>query len=298
MLANNLKIGDTIGIISPSHVAVKDRYSHFFDTINSIGFKVKEGDNLYKNTYGYLASEQERADDLNKMVLDKNVKMIFFGGGNGGNELLPYIDYESIKRNPKIICSYSDGTSILNAIYSKTDLIVYYGQAPGIFGDLLYYDYRQFMANFVNGPAKQFYPNKKIRIITSGKCEGIITGGYTANMALLIDGKYFRYNKEKKYILLLEDNEKFSRPDHIHAYISHIEQNEFINNVSGLIFGHYSENESPELIQCLERFGRKYKIPVIMSDDFGHGINHGIFPIGCKAEMDTSSETINFLSYE
>jgi muramoyltetrapeptide carboxypeptidase len=298
MLADMIKTGNTIGIVSPSHAAEKERYARFFNTIKSIGFNVKEGGNLYKNTYGYLASEQERADDFNEMILDDEVKMILFGGGNGGNELLPYIDYENIKKHPKIICSYSDGTSILNAVYNMTGLIVYYGQSPGIFGDLRYYDYVQFFSNFVNGPAKQFIPNRKIKIIVPGKCDGIIVGGYTVNTALLMGSKYFSYSHDNKYIVLLEDHEKFSRPEHIHACISHIEQGDFIKNVTGLIFGHYSENEYPELNQCLERFGRRHKIPVMMSDDFGHGINHGIFPIGCRAEMDTTDETIKFVSYK
>lgn len=297
MLPNLLKTGDTIGIVSPSHVADKDQYSKYIGTLKSIGFSVKESENLYKNTYGYLASEKERADDFNEMVLDNDVKMIFFGGGNGGNELLPYINYENIKKNPKIICSYSDGTSILNAIYCKTDLVVYYGQSPGNYGDLRYYDYLQFFSNFVNGPAKHFIKSKSIKYIIRGNCEGIIIGGYTVNMALIIDGKYFVYDKNKKYILLLEDHEKFSRPDNIHAYISHIEQNDFIKNISGIIFGHYSENECPELTQLLKRFGGKYKIPVLMSDDFGHGINHGIFPIGCNAKIEADKGTIDFISY-
>ena len=166
MLANSIKNVEIIGIISPSHVAEKERYLRFFNTINSIGFKVKEGKNLYKNTYMYLASEQERADDFNEMILDNDVKMILFGGWNGGNELLPYINYDNIKKHPKIICRYSDGTSILNAIYSKTDLIVYYGQSFGIFGDLRYYDYIQFLSNFINGPARQFIHNRGIKVIT------------------------------------------------------------------------------------------------------------------------------------
>ena len=51
---------------------------------------------LYKNTYGYLASEMERANDFNQLVLNQDVDLILFGGGEGGNELLPYINYENI----------------------------------------------------------------------------------------------------------------------------------------------------------------------------------------------------------
>ena len=79
---------------------------------------MKTGSRLYRHTYGYAASETERADDLNEMVSDKDVKLVLFGGGYGSIELLPYIDYEAIRRNPKLFSSHSDGTSILNAIYT------------------------------------------------------------------------------------------------------------------------------------------------------------------------------------
>ncbi len=88
------------------------------------------------------------------MFLDRDVKMVFFGGGEGGNELLPYINFDNIASHPKIVCSYSDGTTILNAIYTKTGLITYYGQTPGIFEDLRYYDYMQFTSHFINGNAE------------------------------------------------------------------------------------------------------------------------------------------------
>ncbi len=67
-----------------------------------MGFQVKFGKNIYKNTYKYTASIEERVDDLNEMIYDKNVKMIFFGGGYGSVDLLPYIDYNRIKETPKL----------------------------------------------------------------------------------------------------------------------------------------------------------------------------------------------------
>ena len=159
MIPAKLVKNDTIGIVCPSHIANPERHNKSIYTLKSLGFNVKPGDNVYKNTYGYLASETERADDFNAMVTDNDVKMMFLGGGEGGNELLPYINYENIIKHPKIICSFSDGTTILNSVYAMTGLKTYYGQGPGMFYDLLYYDYVHFTAHFIDESPTTFFKN-------------------------------------------------------------------------------------------------------------------------------------------
>jgi hypothetical protein len=93
---NLLKHGDTIGIISPSWVANQNDYEKYAKGINKLGFHVKFGKNIYKDTYKYTASVAERVDDLNQMIYDENVRLVFFGGGYGSVDLLPYIDYNRI----------------------------------------------------------------------------------------------------------------------------------------------------------------------------------------------------------
>ncbi|WP_310601548.1 S66 peptidase family protein [Anaerosporobacter sp.] len=295
MLADKLNIGDTIGIISPSHVATVEHYANIITGIESMGFKVKIGANLYKDTYGYLASEMERAEDLNTMVNDKEVKMIFFGGGEGSIELLPYIDYENIKRNPKIFLSYSDGTSILNAIYSKTGLITYYGQAPGNLIESQQYNVEQFYSHIVRRDASNFISNSKWYSLHDGICEGTLIGGYTVNFALSLNTPYFQIDKNKKYVLFLEDHECFNCVAAVSTFLSYIEQNDFIENVSGLVFGNYSDTLSKQLLERLERFGQKHNVPVVYNDDFGHGSNHAILPIGGEVILDTNQKTMRFL---
>jgi muramoyltetrapeptide carboxypeptidase len=294
MLAEKIKQGEKIGIISPSSVPEREQYARIFSGIKSIGFDIQEGKNLYKNTYGYIASEQERADDFNEMISNNEIKMVFFGGGTGSNELLPLIDYENIKRHPKIICSYSDGTTILNTIYVKTGLIVYYGQTPGVFDGLRYYDYKQFIINFVDDHTRSFYKNSEWKTINDGICEGLLIGGYTGNIARLINSKYFYYDRGCEYILFLENYEKYNSPASISVDLSYIEQNDIIKNIKGILFGHYSMKENIELIQCLERFSKRNKIPLIICDDFGHGINHGILPIGQRAKLDTENKILYY----
>lgn len=289
-----MNIGDTIGIISPSHVAAADRYANIISGIETSGFHVKTGENLYKSTYGYLASERERASDLNQMVMDETVKMVFFGGGYGSIELLPYIDYEAIKQHPKFFLSYSDGTSILNAIYSKTGLITYYGQTPGTFVDLLPYNYEQFMMHFVKGNPESWQSNSNWYSIHHGICEGTLIGGYTVNFALSVNSSYLTIDSGKKYILFLEDHEKFNNISCVSMLLSHIEQSPFMDYVAGLLFGHYSDTVHPELFERLKRFGLKHNVPVAYCDDFGHGSNQAILPIGCTVVLDTRGGTMKF----
>jgi muramoyltetrapeptide carboxypeptidase len=173
-----LRKGDTIGFVCPSHIASEERYKGSIKALQSLGFLVKLGQNVYKDTHGYLASEQERADDFNDMIRDENVKMVLFGGGEGGNELLPYIDYGAIATHPKYICSFSDGTTILNAVHAMTGITTYYGQGPGMFNDLRHYDYMQFSAHFIENSGKEFVSNSEWLALMGGKCEGKLIGGY------------------------------------------------------------------------------------------------------------------------
>ena len=116
----------------PSHVASMECYARYISVLERLGYSVKLGSNFTKDTYGYAASAQERADDLNELVAADEVQMILFSGGESAVEVLPYIDYENIRKHPKLFSSYSDGTSILNAIYAQTGLITYYGAGAAL----------------------------------------------------------------------------------------------------------------------------------------------------------------------
>jgi len=296
MQAKRISKNGTIGIFCPSHVAIPERYAVSVAGIERMGFNVKLSDNFYKDTWGYAASAKERADDFNALIADDIVDAILFNGGAGAAEILPFIDYENIRRNPKRIGSYSDGTSILNAIHAQTGLIVYYGTAPASFGDLRHYDYMQFCAHFVEGySVERFEPNSERRTLHSGQCEGILIGGYTTLFALMIPNKYLNI-KEQGYILFLESHEKYGKVGLTAEELAFIEQTQFMSNVKGLIFGHYSVETPHELLNCLERFGKCNNIPVLYTDDFGHGTRHGILPIGVNAKLDADNHVVSFCS--
>lgn len=93
----------TIGIICPSNIADMMEYTAIISTAKRLGFTIKLGKNVQKNTYGYAASAEERAKDLNDLVADDTVQMILFSGGTSGVEILPLIDYTNICQHPSCL---------------------------------------------------------------------------------------------------------------------------------------------------------------------------------------------------
>ena len=83
--------------------------------------------------HGYFPAEDEvRAADLNQAFADQEVKaVIALKGGWGAARTLPYLDFDLIENNPKILLGYSDVTSLLNAIYHKTGLMTFHGPIAG-----------------------------------------------------------------------------------------------------------------------------------------------------------------------
>jgi len=296
MFAKRLPKNGTVGIFSPCHVADPTRYATQIAGIERMGFKVKLGGNFYKDTWGYAAAAQERAADFNALIADNSVDVILFNGGNGMAEILPYIDFDAIRRNPKRIGSYSDGTALLNAIHAQTGLVTYYGTSPSVFEDLRHYDYMQFNAHFVEDHSAPFFePNSNRKTIRGGNCEGVLVGGYTTLFTMLLANK-FAMPTHPSCILFLESHEKYGPVGMVAEELAFIEQTPFAQRVNGLIFGHYSAETPPDLLACLERFGKRLDIPILHTDDFGHGTRHGILPIGVTARLDANNQSVNFIN--
>jgi muramoyltetrapeptide carboxypeptidase len=288
-----LQTGDTIGILSPSYALNQADIPPALDKLREKGFNVLIAKNAFKTTYQYAASPQERADDFNGLIADTNVKMLLFGGGEVCNEIMPLVDYSMIRRNPKIICSYSDSTTILNAVQSLSGVVTYYGQSLRTFCNLSPYNDLCFQ-NALMDDTRQFQPNSQWSVIRGGRCEGRLLGGYLANFAIMQSGRYFNHDTSKKVILFIEDHISFSSPSVVSKYFSHIEQSGLFACVSGMLFGHYSAEPQPVIDEILQRLAQRYNIPVARCEDFGHGENNAILPIGIEAALDCDRASLLF----
>lgn len=285
--------GDTVAVISPCFATPAERLPDILKAIENLGLKARLGKYVTSVTEGYCASPYERAEDFNYAVRDKNVKMILFDGGEVCNEILPLIDYAAIAENPKIICSYSDGTSLLDPITTKTGLVTYYGQGTL---STLYSQYNRecFKSAFFDGGVPAYKTAKGFKKIYGGKASGRLIGGYLLNFSLLCGNPYFTFDGNIDHILFFEDNIAFNGAPAVSRYISNIEQSGLWKSVKGIIVGNYSNTENKEFDSLLNRFANKWRLPFIKCDDFGHGEFQAILPIGIECEINADRGTVEF----
>ena len=208
LLPSKLKIGDTIGIVAPSSPIIGNNIEELNRAkkiAERSGFEVKYSKNIFSNTNGYSATAREKAEDINTMFADKEVKMIWCAkGGNNSNSTFEYIDYELIKKNTKIICGFSDITSITNMITEKTGLITFSGtNFKTIATDETDFSYKQALSRFVDGNLEFGPENEEYITIQEGKATGELIGGNLSLTRGMVAGKYSLDFTDK--ILFLEE---------------------------------------------------------------------------------------------
>lgn len=289
-----LKPGDTIGILAPSLATKPEWMEPSLKAMENLGFRIKRAPNLYSSTNGYAGSVEERAADFNAMLADPEVSALMFGGGEVGNELLPYVQYDLLRQNPKIVCSYSDSTTLLNALCSTSGVVTFYGISPRSFANVSLYNWQSFEGRLIH-PHLNHRKSSAWRTITPGACEGILVGGYLENYAALQGLPWYRLYHNEPHLLFIEDHEKFSPPSMVSKWFSNLEHRGVFESVVGLIFGHFSTKDYPEIDEILRRLGEKYQIPVVHCEDFGHGAYQSVFPIGTRARLDTEKDIFEFL---
>ena len=296
MIPSKLKKGDTIGVIAPSNYIEKDDLEYINASIalmEASGFKVKFGKYVFEDTLGYGTSPEKRAADINWAFKDDEVKAIMcVKGGEDSNTTLDYIDYEMIKKHPKIICGFSDNTSILNAIHEKTGLVTYHGPTfKSLTSWETGYAYKQFIKTFVEdtGSLIMGEPEDEYTTIQEGQATGELVGGNLSLFTKLVCGKYAVNLQDK--ILFLEELGFEAAPEMVNSNIYYLKQNGVFDRIAGLWIGNYEHPSKVSIEKIIKNaIGDEYKFPIIKSDNFGHIDKKIIIPIGTKAEINTNEK--------
>ena len=294
ILPQKLNIGDTIGVVAPSNPIIGDNIEELNrakEIAEKSGFKVKYSKNLFSNTNGYCSTAKEKAEDINEMFADKNIKMIWCAkGGNNSNSTFEYLDYELIRQNPKIICGYSDITSLTNIITENTGLVTFSGtNFKTIATDETDFSYKQALSRFIDGSLKFEPENEKYITIQEGKVKGELVGGNLSLTKELVCGKYSIDFTDK--ILFLEELGYESDPAVVSNSLYYMKQNGVFDKIKGLWIGNYEHQSGITLEKIiLDVLENKYKFPIIKSNNFGHIENKKVIPIGTKAQINTEEK--------
>ena len=294
IIPEKLKIGDTIGVIAPSSPIVGDNIEELNtakEIIEKLGFKVKYSKNIFSNTNNYSATAKEKADDINEMFADKDIKMIWCAkGGNNSNSTFEYIDYDNIKRNPKIICGFSDITSLTNMITEKTGLVTFSGtNFKTIATDETDYSLKEVLKRFVDGSLELGVKGDEYQTIKKGVAEGQLIGGNLNLTSGMVAGKYSIDFTDK--ILFLEELGFETEPAMASNFLYYMKQNGVFDKVKGIWLGNYTHESGIKLEDILlDTIGDEFNGPIIKSENFGHIDKKTVIPIGSRAIIDTNNE--------
>lgn len=294
LIPNKIKSGETIGVIAPSDTVQEkdwDEVEKSIKLMGNAGFKIVLSEHIGSTTLPYGATPEEKVEDIHNMFKNDEIKAIFcVKGGCNSNSLFDYLDYNLIKQNPKILCGFSDSTSLTNVITAKTGLVTFNGPTfKSLTSWETEYGYREVIKRFVDGNLDLGTPVDEYLTIRSGIAEGELIGGNLSLVSQMICGKYALDFKDK--ILFIEELGWEAEPVRVSSYLYYMKQNGIFEQIKGIWIGDYTHESKITLEDILlDTIRDEYRLPIIKSNNFGHIDKKTVIPIGIRARIDTSKD--------
>lgn len=332
-----LKKGDKIAVVSLSWGGLgDDMFIHKYDIAKErlerdFGLEVVAMPHALKGSEFVYAHPELRAKDLMDAFADPSIKAVFCAiGGDDSIRLLPYIDYEIIRNNPKIFMGYSD-TTVSHFMMNKAGVVSYYG--PSVmaeFGEYVrMFDYtenavKNILFNDSKGyeiPSCEYWSDDRVSwseenmehkretrpeehhyevLSGSGIITGELAGGCLDVFPMIVGTEIWPEADEwNGKILLVETSEDKPEPALVKFYLRNLGAQGILNRINGIIVG------KPQDEQFYEEYKEVYRtvlnefncpsLPVIYNINIGHAAPTGILPLGIKYEIDLDNKIIRLL---
>lgn len=304
-----LRPGDTVGLVEPAYFT-----ADAFDleqvqaTIRAMGLVPKPAPNLLSR-HGYLAgTDQERARAVNAMFADREVRAIFaMRGGWGSARTFPWLDFNLIRANPKLLIGFSDITAFHLALAARTDCPSIHGPNAGsAWGELSWDSFRRLVFEAETptwrspaGRDDRLAPRNPIRTFRAGRASGPLLGGNLTVLTSLVGTPYLP--SFDGAILFIEDTDEAQY--RIDRMLTQLSLSGILGRVAGVVFGQCTDcvarNSSSiggfTLSEVLAHHLTPLGVPAFQGALFGHVENQFSIPVGIRAEIDATAGTIRML---
>ncbi|AZB42208.1 LD-carboxypeptidase [Bacillus sp. FJAT-42376] len=291
--------GDTIGIVSLGSPLETQKINQGIAMLRNMGFRIVLGDYVYAADGFLSGTDEQRASDLMKMFSNPEVKMILpVRGGVGVAGILPYLDYEIIRQNPKIISGYSDITVLQNVLLQYADLITFQSLLLLDFvPETPAYNFQQFFAATATLQSPRQIANPP-GIPQVSRIPGNVTGQTVGgNLTSFIDtlGTIYEIDTAGKIIILEETHEPINT---VYRYVNHLKLAGKFEDCAGIVLG--------ECTECGEAYSKTFSDlindffiplgkPLMTNVTTAHGYYKAAIPIGAQANLNTSANTFIML---
>lgn len=271
-----------IGLISCSNGLNENNkliIDNLISTLSELGIKTQLAPTLFAIDGPFSGSGKERADALMTFYKDDSIHSIFdVSGGDLANEILPYIDFQVIKDNPKNFFGYSDLSVILNSIYSQTEHSSYLFQIRNLVLDKSGETLKNFKSTFLDGTNDLL--DFDYKWLQGSFMSGVVIGG-NLRCTLKLAGTRFMANFKDSILLIESLGGDVSK---ISTYLTQYKLMGAFDNVKGIIIGQFTEMEKNNLQPTIEELIIKIvddkSIPIARTLDIGHSFNSKAIVIG------------------
>lgn len=298
-----LEPGDVIGIVAPASPPPQpEEIDLAIARIQELGFKPKLAQHA-RARLGFLAGpDRDRAADLMRMFTERKVKAILcVRGGYGTARLLPLLDYQMIRRNPKIFVGHSDVTALLCALQSNAGLVTFHGpMLTGTFArpNLTSFTLHSFMRTLTTpaapGSICQGYNGRTVDVLREGVAHGVLIGGNLSVLCTLVGTRYQPVFKNR--ILFFEDVGE--PPYKFDRMLTHLLNSGLLQQVAGVAVGlnrrcrdprrHKTKEYRQTLYDVLRERLVPLNVPVVAGLPFGHTRFNATIPVGIQATLDAT----------
>ena len=309
-----LQRGDNVALLCPSgRPANPSQLLQGKCTLEELGFRVLVGKHAL-NRYGdFAGTDEERLADFHEAWANPEVKaLIACRGGNGAIRLLPRIDYDLIRNNPKLFMGASDITGFHLAIHKKTGLVTLHGTGAE-FMKATRYTYeihkraltsRLPLGEILDPVAESPYPPPSPpcrMVISEGRASGPLIGG---NLTLIAQTMGTPYEIDTKdAILFLEDVQE--EPHILDSMLTQLSLAGKFRAAAGIMVGAVVDGEPQGAFltnfsfeELLQQHLGDLGIPVIYGLRLGHTKDKCVLPIGVQATFEAMGEEVRVMIEE
>ncbi len=286
---NRISFDARLGLVAPASPIYEDSvFDRMLENLEGLGFSLKLGKHV-RDRRGYLAgTDRDRAADLMRMFKDPDVDAIMcIRGGWGCNRILPLLDYDVIRSNPKPLIGFSDITSLHMAIQKKSGLVTFHG--PVGKSDWNPYTIQSFSQVLIQGePGTYSVPESqqhKAFVIQKGAAEGVMLGGNLSVLVSMLGSDYVP--SFEGAILFLEDVGE--DPYRVDRMLTQLKLNGILDEITGFIFGQCTNctagANSLSLQQVLEDHIKPLGIPAFYGAMISHEEKNATIPVGLPSRL-------------
>jgi len=251
--------------------------------LEKLGFKV-----LNQRFVTRLPPNRKKIEQIHSAFLDKRAELILAQrGGYSSLKLLPLLDFELIRKNPKVLAGFSDVSTLLNAIYERAGLVTFHSPMIVNFSKPHRFTVRSFL-NAVQGfPQKNLFAGAPVRVYRHGKARGALKGGNLATLTSLV-GTEWEIETAGSVLFLEDVDEKLYRVD---RYLTQWILAGKFDKIKGLILGDFQGLKNREVYKILST-QMKIHFPVVHTPYIGHGKNKITLPVGAKVSLNTFNKSL------